>query len=339
MKAAVLVKPYQLEIREVPKPVPAPGEVLIKVDVCGVCGTDVNLYTGKYTGRWPVIIGHEFAGTVAEVGEGVSIPLGTRVTADPNESCGACYWCHSGKSTFCENMAAYGVLRDGGFAEYVLVSQRGVYPTPANLDPELASFAEPVSCAVHGADQAGYRPGDTILITGDGPMGLLQTQLAAQSAPARLIVVGHHEGKLSMARQFGATDVLLSGRDDVPVAVKEATNGLGVDVAVVAVGKSEAIEQALGLVRKGGKLVIFGFPPETDQARFSPFQVLSREITIVASWVNPYTFPRAIDLLAAGKVQVAPFITHRLPLEGLPEAIAMMQRKPAGFIKALIALQ
>jgi len=339
MKAAVLYRPYELGIDDVPVPEVGPGQVLIRVSVCGLCGTDVNLYTGTYTARRPVIIGHEFAGEVAATGPGVALDPGTTVTVDPNESCGACYWCHSGQPTFCQNMPAYGVLRDGGFAEYVLVGERGVYPLPQGLEPEQAAFAEPVSCAVHGADQAAYRAGGSALIIGDGPMGLLQTQLAAQAGLSRLIVLGHHPRKLELARAFGADVTLAPADGDLRQAVLDHTGGLGAEVVVVAVGKAGVIEQAFDLAKEGGRIVIFGFAPEGERASFSPFQLLSRELSVVGSWVNPYTFPRALDLLASGKVQVAPFITHRIGLGGLQQAIEMMQSKPQGFIKAMVGFQ
>ncbi len=336
MKAAVLEAVNRLVVKEVPAPRPGPGELLIKVAVCGICGTDVNLVTGKYTARCPVILGHEFAGDVAEVGPGVDMPIGTPVTADPNESCGACYWCHSGRTTFCQDMAAYGVLRDGAFAEYVVVSKRGAYPIPGGLDHELASFAEPVSCALHGADRAAYRAGETVTVIGDGPMGLLHVQLAAHSGPSRLIAVGRHDEKLALARHWGATDAVNADQADVRTAVMDLTGGYGTDVVVEVVGKPAAVELALRLAKKGGRIVVFGFAPEGAQASISPFEVLSRELTIMGGWVNPYTFPRALEALAAGVVDVRPFITHRLGLGEVGAGIAMMMDKPAGFVKALV---
>jgi len=338
MKAAVLESPGRFRVQDVPDPRPGHAELLIQVRSCGVCGTDVNLFTGKYTANCPVVLGHEFSGEVVEVGPGTDWKTGTRVTADPNESCGACYWCHSGQPTFCQSMAAYGVLRDGAFAEYIVVGVRGAYPCPPHLDYELASFAEPVSCALHGADRAAYRSGETATIIGDGAMGLLHVQLAAQKGLSRLIVVGHHEEKLELARQFGATDVVHAGSQDVYQAVMDLTAGLGTDVVMEVVGKPPAVELAVRLAKKGGRIVIFGFAPEGAQASLSPFDILSRELTILGGWVNPYTFPRAIELLAAGKVDVRPFITHRLTLDEAPKGIELMMNKPHGFVKALVRI-
>lgn len=338
MKAAVLEAPGQLVVKEVPDPRAGPGELVVKVKACGVCGTDVNLYTGKYTARCPVILGHEFAGEVVEVGPGVDLPVGSRVTVDPNESCGACYWCHSGQPTFCQNMAAYGVLRDGAFAEYVAVGTRGTYPLPAGLDYEVASFTEPVSCALRGADRAGYRAGETATIIGDGPMGLLHVQLAARSGLSRIIVAGHHDEKLELARKFGASDVVNARREDVQAAVMELTQGFGTDVVLEVVGQPPAVELALRLAKKGGRIVIFGFAAEGATATFSPFEVLSRELTILGGWVNPYTFPRATELLAAGGVDVRPLLTTYLSLEQVKRGIDLMMDKPQGFIKSLVRM-
>lgn len=336
MKAAVLEAARKLRVKEVPDPEPGRQELVVKVDACGVCGTDVHLYTGEYSANYPVIPGHEFAGEVVQAGPGVELEMGTRVTVDPNESCGACHWCHSGRPTFCENMAAYGVLRDGAFAEYVTVGVRGAHPIPENLDYEVASFAEPVSCALRGADRAGYAAGETATIIGDGATGLIHVQLAAQGGLSRIIVVGHHDEKLEMARQFGATDVINAKHDDVHTAVMELTVGLGTDVVVEVVGKPSAVEMAIRLAKKGGRIVIFGLAPQEGTAAFSPFDVLSRELTILGAWVNPYTFPRAIDMLASGKIEVRPLITTYLSLEEAQKGIETIMNKPHGFIKALV---
>jgi 2-desacetyl-2-hydroxyethyl bacteriochlorophyllide A dehydrogenase len=336
MRAAVLNAPGQLEIKSIPMPEPGYEELVVKVHACGVCGTDVNLYAGKYSANWPVVLGHEFAGEVVEVGPGTDLEIGARVTADPNESCGSCYWCHSGQPTHCQKMAAYGVLRDGAFAEYISVGIRGTYPIPPNLDYELATFAEPVSCALRGADRAGYRPGETAIIIGDGTMGLIHVQLAAQSGLSRLIVVGHHDEKLLLAKKLGATETINAKHADVHRQVLELTDGVGTDVVMEVVGKPPAVELALRLAKKGGRIVIFGFAPEGATATFSPFEVLSRELTILGGWVNPYTFPRAIDLLTSGKVDVRPFLTTHLSLEEARKGIELMMDKPQGFIKAMV---
>jgi len=336
MRAAVLEAPGQLVVKEVPDPKPGPNELVVEVKACGVCGTDVSLFTGKYTANYPVIPGHELAGEVVEVGPGVGIEPGTRVTADPNESCGACYWCHSGKPTFCQNMAAYGVLCDGAFAEYIKIGIRGTYPLRNGLDYEIAAFTEPVSCALRGVDRAGYQLGETVTIIGDGPMGLLHVQLAAQSALSQLIVIGHHDEKLALAKQFGATEVINAKTEDAEAKVMDLTGGRGTDVVMEVVGKPPAVEMAIRLAKKGGRIVIFGFSPESEKAAFSPFEVLSKELTILGSWVNPYTFPRAIELLASGKVDVRPLITTHLVLEEVGKGIALMMDKPKGFIKAIV---
>ncbi|RPI52494.1 MAG: iditol 2-dehydrogenase, partial [Chloroflexi bacterium] len=229
--------------------------------------------------------------------------------------------------------------RDGAFAEYIVVGVRGAYPCPPHLDYELASFAEPVSCALRGADRAAYRSGETATIIGDGAMGLLHVQLAAQKGLSRLIVVGHHDEKLELARHFGATDVVHAARDDVYGSVMDLTAGLGTDVVMEVVGKPPAVELAVRLAKKGGRIVIFGFAPEGAQAAVSPFDILSRELTIMGGWVNPYTFPRAIDLLASGKVNCRPFITTRLSLDEAPKGIQLMMDKPQGFVKALVKIE
>ena len=339
MKAAVLEAVKKLQVKDIPEPVPDLDEILVKVACCGVCGTDVKLYEGKYTANVPVVLGHEFAGEVVKIGSAVkNIKVGDKIVSDPNESCGACTWCRSGQPCFCNDLAAYGVLRDGGFAEFTKVTEKGAYKIPGELDFESASFAEPVSCAVHCIDKAAIKPGETVLIIGGGPMGQIILQLAQNSGASKLILATRSEWKLELAERFGATHVINAADEDVSKTILEMTNGLGVDVVIEAVGTAGTIEQALGVVKKSGRVVIFGFAPEGTEARFIPFEVLSKELTIMGSWVNPYTFNRALDILKSGKIDVRVFITNRYPLENIQDSLKIMTDRPGGFMKALITL-
>ena len=339
MKAAVLEEAKKLQVKDIPEPVPDLDEILVKVACCGVCGTDVKLYEGKYTANVPVVLGHEFAGEVIKIGSAVkNIKVGDKIVSDPNESCGACSWCRSGQPCFCNDLAAYGVLRDGGFAEFTKVTEKGAYKIPGELDFESASFAEPVSCAVHCIDKAAIKPGETVLIIGGGPMGQIILQLAQNSGASELILVTRSEWKLALAERFGATHVINAADEDVSKTILDMTNGLGVDIVIEAVGSAGTIEQALGMVKKSGRVVIFGFAPEGTEARFIPFEVLSKELTIMGSWVNPYTFNRALEILKSGKIDVSVFITNRYPLENIQDSLKIMTDRPEGFMKALITL-
>lgn len=338
MKAAVLEGIEKLLVKDVPQPKPKDNEVLIKVNCCGICGTDLKLYKGDYTAKIPVTLGHEFVGEVVEVGKKVkNLKVGDRVVPDPNESCGACNWCRSAQPCFCSNLAAYGVLRDGGFAEYAVCAEKGTYKIPQGLDDETASFTEPVSCAVHCLDKAAIKPGETVAIIGAGIMGQIFTQMLKNSGVSKLMVISRSEWKLDLAKKFGATYAIKS---ESPSQVKEEvfniTKGLGVEVVIEAVGKTETVEESFSLVKKGGRILIFGFCAEGKEAKFIPFDVLSKELTILGSWVNPYTFPRALEILASGKIDTKPLISLRPKLENILDGFKAMSEKPAGFMKALI---
>ena len=337
MKAVVLEEVGKIVVKDVPKPEPGPKEILIKVNVCGICGTDLKLYKGQYTAKVPVILGHEFSGDVVEVGNDVkNVKVGDKVVPDPNESCGACNWCRSARPCFCNDLAAYGVLRDGGFAEYAVVGEKGAYKMPDGLSYSDASFAEPVSCVVHAIDRADIKSGEVVLIIGGGPTGQLLLQLAKAAGAGELIMVTRSQWKLDLAKKLGATKTINAKEEDVIKKTMDITEGLGADVVIEAVGTPETVEEALKLARKSGRVLIFGFCPEGKEAKFVPFDVLSKELTIMGSWVNPYTFPRALDILASGKLNLSPLISKELNLDNVMEGFNLMSEKPTGFMKALV---
>ena len=337
MQAAVLEDVKRLVVKEVPNPRPEADEVLIRVAVCGLCGTDVKLYQGEYTAKTPVILGHEFSGEVIEVGEAVRhLKVGDRVVSDPNESCGACEWCRSGRPCFCEDLAAYGVRRNGGFAQFVLVREKGTYKIPPGLDFEQATFAEPVSCAIHAVDRADIKPGESVALIGGGPVGQILLQLAKIARADKLVMITRSEWKLKLAKKLGATHTICAKEEDVVEAVRDLTAGLGVDVAIEAVGTPQTVELAIDLVKPTGRVIIFGFSPEGKKASFEPFKVLSKELSILGAWVNPYTFSRALKVLVSGEIDVKSLISERIELAQILNGFDLMVEKPTGFIKALV---
>ncbi len=337
MKAAVLEEIKKLVVKDIPKPEPGTGEVLVKIDSCNICGTDISLYKGKYTAKMPVVTGHEWSGEIVEIGREVrDLKIGDRVTSDPNEGCGACYWCHSGKPCFCNYMPAYGVLKDGGFAEFIKINSKGIYKIPAGLDFESAAFVEPVSCALHCIDRADIKQGDSVAIIGGGAMGQIMTQFVRNAGVKRLIMVEISESKLKLAGELGATDLINSTKGDVSERINDITDNLGADIVIEVVGNPKTVELAIQLVKKSGKVVIFGFSPEGEKAEIIPFEILSKELTILGSWVNPYTSNRALDILASGKIDVKKLISTRLPLDKIIDGINLMIEKPEGFVKAVI---
>jgi 2-desacetyl-2-hydroxyethyl bacteriochlorophyllide A dehydrogenase len=338
MKAAVLEAIKRIAVKDIPAPIPKDDEVLIKVKTCGMCGTDLKLYNGQYSARVPVVPGHEYSGEIVALGENVrNLKVGQRVVSDPNESCGKCYWCRNHQTYFCKELAAYGVLRDGGFAEYCTASEKGVYPIPEGVDDETAAFAEPVSCVVHAVDRVNYHSGETVAIIGGGPMGQIHLQFALCSGARKVILIEPEETRRQMAKRFGAHVVINPKEGDLKEQVLAETEGLGPDVVVEVVGRADTIELAVELAKLGGRVLIFGFAPEGQKATIIPFNVLSRELTILGSWVNPYSYSRALEVLASGRIQVKPLISNRLKLDDISNAYTLLQEKPAGFMKSLVS--
>ncbi|MGC8977638.1 MAG: zinc-dependent alcohol dehydrogenase family protein, partial [Candidatus Ratteibacteria bacterium] len=317
MKAAILEKIGNIVVSDIPEPEIKQEEVLIKVKFCGICGTDIKLFKGEYSAKVPVILGHEFSGEIVKVGKEVkNFRIGDRVVVDPNESCGKCFWCKIGKTTFCNYISAYGVFKNGGFAEYVVCNEKAVYKIPDGLDLKQAIFTEPISCAVHCLDKAEIKTGEIVAIIGAGTMGQIITQMVKNSGASEIIVISRSEWKLNFAKRFGATYTIKSDTiKQVKEEISKITNGLFCDVVIEAVGSPETVEESFSLVRKGGRIVIFGFSPEGQTTKFIPFDFLSREITLISSWVNPYTFQRALEILKSKKINVEALIYKEIKLD------------------------
>ncbi|MDR0652904.1 MAG: zinc-dependent alcohol dehydrogenase family protein [Synergistaceae bacterium] len=341
MRAIVLREPGVSQlVDDYPTPKINDDEVLVQIMATGMCATDVKLYKGQYSGNLPVVPGHEFAGKVAAVGSRVTnIKLNDSVVADPNESCGVCRECRNARSTFCTDMAAYGVFTDGGFAEYAKTKEKGLYVIPDGVEWKTAAFVEPISCALHGIERAGIRNGDTVVIIGAGTMGQLLLQVARTSGASMLIHIDRIAWKLNISKEYGATHVIDGSVTDPIKAVNELTGGLGADVVIEAVGQPSVLEEATKMVGKGGTIVQFGFPAEGARAEIEPFIILQKEIKIVGSWINPYTYDRALRLLADGTLRVDHLITHVLKLEDYEKGIHLIEDHPMGFMKSIFVME
>jgi 2-desacetyl-2-hydroxyethyl bacteriochlorophyllide A dehydrogenase len=323
VKAAVLYGKGDVRLASLPDPRPGPEEVLIRVRACGVCGTDNSLFKGDYPASYPVVIGHEFAGEVVEVGAAVrGLAAGDRVTADPNRVCQTCAYCRAGREHLCQNLSSMGVHRDGADAEYCLSPASNVYRIPDSLSFEEAAFCEPLACAVHGVDLAGVRLGDTVLIIGAGPMGNLIVQLAAHAGAAKVIVSEPIALRRERAAQSGATHLVDPARQDVGRELGKVQS-IGADVVFEVAGNSEAQASCVSLARKGGTIVFFGVGPQGRMIPVSPFLINENELTIRGSFNNPFATSRAVELLASGACRVAGLISHRLPLSRYPEVFRL----------------
>lgn len=336
MSAAVFRRPGSVVIEDRDVPSPGPGEVLVRVEACGVCGTDFHIFKGEAPARPPVVLGHEYCGEVVALGEGVAgLQPGDRVAVDPNIACGRCYHCRLGKVHLCESMEALGVTMDGGFTEYSVVPATQCHVLPAGMPAVQGAFVEPVACCVHGIDLAGIRPGNTVVVLGGGTIGLILLQLAQRSGATTLIVSEPVQKKRELALELGATlavDPLSADLEEQVRAVAPA----GADIIIEAVGRPETVEAAVRIAARGGCILLFGVVPEDAKVPVSPFAIYKKELRIQGSYVNPFTFSRAISLLASGAVKVEPLVEQVVPVGDLPSVLA--SGPSAGGAKTLVGL-
>lgn len=334
MKVALFDKSHHLSVTQKDLRGLKSDEVLVNVTACGVCGTDLHIVEGISRSSPPVVLGHEYAGVIADVGTGINeFSIGDLVAIDPNISCGACYFCRRGEVHLCEHLLALGVDIDGGMAESSIVPVSQLYRLPKSMSPEMAAFIEPLSCAVHGIDRARIRPGDTVVILGGGTVGLLLLQLARISGASRTFVVEPLEWKRRIAKTVGADVVLDPAKTNIFEYVRDTTK-VGADVVIECVGREDTVSLGLDLARRGGTVELFGVCPVGMKVMFEPNAVYLRELTIVGSYVNPHTFDRSIALLAENRISIEHFIIQRFPLDGVLEALASLREGKT--IKSLI---
>jgi 2-desacetyl-2-hydroxyethyl bacteriochlorophyllide A dehydrogenase len=337
MTAAVLHGPGDIRLERLDQPEAGAGEVLIRIRACGVCGTDAALYRGEYPARVPVVIGHEFSGEVAAVGQGVStFRAGDRVTVDPNVVCHACEYCRGGHEHLCENVSSMGVHRDGADAEYCVMPAGNVYALPESVSFEAAAFCEPLACAVHGLDLAQLRLGDTVLVLGAGGMGNLIAQCARDAGAARVVVSEPIGARREKALENGATDVLDPTTQDVEKEIRSLTR-IGADVVIEAAGNPTAQASCPSLVRKGGTVVWFGVAPQDRTVEVSPFWINENELRVLGSYNNQFATGRAVRLLAAGRVRVDNLVSHRLPLQDYREVFRLFGGKDT--LKLMVTME
>jgi 2-desacetyl-2-hydroxyethyl bacteriochlorophyllide A dehydrogenase len=316
VKAVVIEEPHRVGVKRIDDPTPGPGEVVVKVEACGICGTDIHVLEGDFAPtRYPIVPGHEFCGETVAVGPDVSnVRVGDFVAVDPSLFCGSCYFCQLGRDNLCENFNALGVgAAFGACAEYVSAPSKNAYALPHDLPRRWGTLVEPLSCAVHGFDMIDLRLANSYLIYGAGTMGLMLAQLAAQTGPKTVDMVDINSSRFDLARRLAA--------DRVATSADELDEPRGWDVVIDASGAVPAIEDGLRRVKKGGTFVMFGVASAEAIARFSPFRVYNEEINIVGSMAVVHSFERARDLLVKGVIDCEAMLTHRFPLDDFTTAI------------------
>lgn len=331
MKAAVYYGKHDVRIEEIPVPVPRAGEVLIKVRACGVCGTDVHIFNGdEGAAKCPpgTVLGHEFSGEIVSAGTGVkTAKIGDRVCVDPNRLCGRCGYCRAGIGHFCTDIVGIGTTVNGGFAEYCAVPESQIYPFPETLSFERAAMTEPVSCCLHGIELCRIECGGTAAVIGCGMIGLLMIQLAKLSGAAKVIAFEPQAEKRAQAASLGA-DIVLDPRQ--PGAEEAAADCGRISAVIECVGKPQTIEQAIRIAGKYSTVMMFGLTSPDAVISVKPFEFFRKEITLRASFINPYTQQRALNLISSGRIDVSSMVQPPIPLSGLPEALADPARRAAG---------
>jgi D-arabinitol dehydrogenase (NADP+) len=336
MKAVVYDEPRKFEVREVAVPEPGAGEVLIRILVAGICGTDLHLHAGEFGPSYPLTPGHEFVGEVVSVGTGVAEDLiGRRFVVDNTGSCGHCLECRRARPAYCRNLVAQGVNAPGGFAEYVVTSSGRCFAID-DLDAETAVFTEPVACVVHGLDVLGLRPGSNVLLFGAGPTGLILTQLLAGSGATELTVAAPTQAKLDLARARGADRTVLLDRHNTAASFEELRQAApdGFDVVIDATGALVVLAQTLALTRTGGTVFVYGMTPQSAVWPIAPYDIFRRELTIKGSFAQQFSFDRALSALRSGRVKTEGMISRRFSLDAYGEALDAVA--DSSVVKALI---
>ncbi len=342
LKALLLTEYSQLAVAEVPRPDVAANEVLVRVEACGICGSDVHGYDGSSGRRIPpIVMGHEAAGVVASVGAGVTgFSEGDRVTFDSTVYCGKCAYCLRGEVNLCSDRQVVGVScgdyrRAGAFAEFVSVPQHIVYRLPDQLGFPEAAMLEAVSVALHAVRVTQVKGGETALVIGAGMIGLLTMQAAQIAGCSRVMIADVDETRLELAKKVGATETLLLSGAELVAEVLRRTNGEGVDLALEAVGRNETVSGAIDCVRKGGTVTLVG---NIAKEVTLPLQkVVTREIRLQGSCSSAGEYPQAMELVASGQMRVKPLITAVAPLSDGPEWFERLHSREPNLMKIVLS--
>lgn len=314
MKAAIITAPGEIDVTTVEDPAPGPGQVVVEVAACGLCGTDLHILQGEFAPSLPVIPGHEFAGEVAATGPGTTgLAEGDRVAVDPSLYCHECHYCRIGRGNLCLRWGAIGVTTAGGAAQYAAVPAANCVRLPESVATGDATLIEPLSCAVRGYDVLRGQLGAHVLIYGAGTMGLMMLELAKRTGAASVDVVDVNAARLAVARDLGCTSAVTSAA--------ELDQPFGWEVVVDATGNERAIQDGLGRVGPGGTFLQFGVADYAARVTIDPYRIYNKEITITGSMAVLHSYERAAELFAAGILDPKVFITDRLPLAAYADAI------------------
>jgi L-iditol 2-dehydrogenase len=341
MKALVLSQYRKFEIADLPQPTPSPGEVLVRVAACGICGSDVHGYDGSSGRRIPpIVMGHEAAGRIAAIGPGVTgLSEGDRVTFDSTIYCGECPYCARGEVNLCDRRQVLGVScgdyrRAGAFAEFVIVPAHIIFRLPDNLSFAEAAMLEAVSVALHAVALSKVSNGDTALVLGSGMIGLLTLQALKVAGCSRIFIADVDGSRLKVAEKVGATETLQASGADLFSHVMQLTGDTGVDIAVEAVGIDPTVRSAVECTRKGGTVSLVG--NVTAEVTLLLQKVVTRQLRLQGCCASAGEYPEAIKLIAAGRIQVKPLITAIAPLEDGAKWFERLYQREPNLMKVLL---
>ncbi|HQK94931.1 MAG TPA: NAD(P)-dependent alcohol dehydrogenase [Armatimonadota bacterium] len=344
MRAAVLHGTRDLRVEDVPVPTTlGPHDCRVRVGAVGVCGSDVHYYEhgriGPFVVEKPMILGHECAGTVVEVGAHVKgITEGQRVAIEPGVPCRRCRFCHEGKYNLCRDVVFLATPPvDGAFCEYVVSPADFLFALPDAMTLEQGALVEPLAVGVHAARRGGVKPGDTVAVIGMGTIGLLTLQAAAAHGATRAIAADVQPNRLAAAGQVGATRLVNAASESVVEAVHEETNGLGADVVFETAGTVATVQQTTECVRPGGVVVLVGLPPESEFP-FDVMSLLNREFDVRGVFRYANAYRACVDLIATGRVNVEPLVTARYRLEEAEEALVFASTRKDSCIKVAVTV-
>lgn len=325
MKSAVFYGKHDLRIEEGPKPEIGEHDVLIQIKACGVCGTDVHIYEGDPGAadvNPPAILGHEFSGIIIDIGKSVNkYKPGDRVCVDPNCYCGICEPCRTGNVHFCEHMTGYGTTVDGGFAEFCAVDEKQVYLLGENTTFEQGAMTEPVACCLHGIDLCEIKPGHQVTVIGGWMIGLLMVQLAKLAGASKVALLEPEASKRITGKNLGADICIDPIHEDVKASLKES--GMNwIHTVIECVGKTTTIQQAIEIAGNKGTVMMFGLTKPDEETAIKPFEIFRKELQLKASYINPYTQKRALDLIDSGRIDVSSMIAEVCGPDRLEEILS-----------------
>ena len=342
MKASVYYSKNDIRYQDLPVPELEEGDILLQMKSCGLCGTDIHKALHQ-TVTGPVVLGHEVAAEVVKVGKRVTrFQPGDRVVTAIHVPCFTCHYCDRGHYTLCEQFKPTHI-EPGGFAEYIRLPELHVkhltHKIPQEMSWEKAAMVEPVGCCLHGLKQAKISSGCSVLVMGCGTIGLLSAQLSAMMGAAKVIVSDLSPFKLELALRLGINHAINPAHDDLEAQIQDLTDGLGVDVVIIAAGVSSLLPQAINLLRRGGRVVVFSPFDHHNMVNVDAGRFFRDEISVIGTYsLSPYEMPEAIEILRLNKINVDDMITHHYPLSQLTEAIEFAANPANDVLKIIMKM-